>query len=132
MKKITKKAKHRLMILGTISVIAIGYFFMTFISYTFSFISLKKQEKSLKNELVFLQDSKADLKIEIQKLNDPAYVARYAKEKYLYSSNGEYVIKIDDKVKKDEVLSKKNNTVIYGIIGGSIVIAVIYIVKKKR
>ena len=35
-------------------------------------------------------------KDDIKKLNDPDYVARYAREKYLYSKNGELIIRIPD------------------------------------
>ena len=35
------------------------------------------------------------LESEVKKMQDPAYIARYAKEKYLYSTDGEYIIRID-------------------------------------
>jgi cell division protein DivIC len=35
------------------------------------------------------------LQSEIIKLQDPDYVARYAREKYLYSKDGEIIIKIE-------------------------------------
>ena len=39
------------------------------------------------------QDS---LKSEVVKLQDPEYVARYAREKYLYTKDGETILKIVD------------------------------------
>ncbi|NLC48199.1 MAG: septum formation initiator family protein, partial [Tenericutes bacterium] len=36
------------------------------------------------------------LKSEINKLKDPEYMARYAREKYLYSKNDEIIIKIEE------------------------------------
>jgi cell division protein FtsB len=36
------------------------------------------------------------LKEEINRLQDPEYMAKYAREKYLYSKNGEIIIKIED------------------------------------
>lgn len=36
------------------------------------------------------------LKDEINKLQDPEYMARYAREKYLYSKKNEIIIKIED------------------------------------
>ena len=34
------------------------------------------------------------LEKEVNKLQDPEYIAKYAREKYLYSKDGEYIIKI--------------------------------------
>ena len=130
-RKVSKKSKRRLMIFGIISILAIGYFFVTLISYTYSYLSLKKEEGKLKEELVSLQDEKANLKIEIQKLNDPEYVARYAKENFLYSSDGEYIIKIDpDEVEVEE--NVKNDQVIYVMIGGIILFLIVLLILKKR
>ena len=61
--RVSKKSKRRLMIFGILSVIAIFYFFVTLIGYTYSYISLKQEESKLKAELVALQDEKANLKI---------------------------------------------------------------------
>ena len=44
-------------------------------------------------ELLEEQDS---LKSEVVKLQDPEYVARYAREKYLYTKDGETILKIVD------------------------------------
>ena len=41
-------------------------------------------------------DNEKSLQSEVAKLKDPDYVARYAKEKYLYSSDGETIIRMDD------------------------------------
>ena len=111
-RRVSKQSKRRLMIFGILSIVAIGYFFVTIFSYTYNYISLKNEEYNLKNELVALQDEKANLKIEIEKLNDPEYVARYAKENFLYSADGEYVIKIetDD---QEQVVSNDNNQMVY-------------------
>ena len=89
MKKVSKKAKMRLIIFGIPSFLMIVYFIFTLTSSIFNYISLKREENSLKSELASLLKEKEELKIEIDKLNDPEYVARYAKEKYLYSQNGE-------------------------------------------
>jgi cell division protein DivIC len=41
-------------------------------------------------------DKEEELKDEINKLKDPEYMARYAREKYLYSKDGELIIRIPD------------------------------------
>jgi len=129
---ISKKSKRRLIIFGIPSVIAIVYFLATLIGYTYNFLSLRQEEAKLQEELTHLQEEKANLKIEIQKLNDPEYVARYAKEKYLYSKDGEYVLKIDTNEKKEEENTPKNNTKIFVIGGGCVIFLGFIIIMKKK
>jgi cell division protein DivIC len=130
-KKITKKSKRRLILFGIPSIILVIYFCITFASYIYSFSSLKKEEKKLNNELYSLQEEKKQLKTEIQKLNDSDYIVRYAKEKYLYSSDGEYVIKIQE----EEETETENEKSTYGIYIGLGLLAVILcflFLKKKK
>lgn len=130
-KKVSKASKRRLMIFGILSIIAIGYFFVTLFGYTYSYISLKKEENNLKNQLLALQDKKANLKIEIQKLNDPEYVARYAKENYLYSADGEYVLKIDSTENTENNVVTNNNNIYY-IIGIIVFLIFLLIFRRKK
>ena len=129
MKKVSKKSKRRLLIFGILSIVSIVYFFVTLFVYTYNFISLKSEEANLKNQLVSLQDKKADLKVEIQKLNDPEYVARYAKENYLYSEDGEYVLKIDNST---PTVSEVSNNNYYYLIGGVVLILCIILVLSRK
>ena len=41
-----------------------------------------------------LQEQSTQLKSDVNKLQDPDYVARYAREKYLYTKDGELIIRI--------------------------------------
>ena len=129
-KKVSKKSKRRLMLFGILSIIAIGYFFVTLIGYTYNYISLKNEEKTLKNQLVTLQDKKANLKIEIQKLNDPEYVARYAKENYLYSEDGEIVLKIENNTPVVNNIQTNNNY--YLIIGIGVLLFLVVVIKMRK
>ena len=52
----------------------------TIASLTSKYDSLMEQEKQLKSD--------------VNKLQDPDYVARYAREKYLYTKDGELIIKM--------------------------------------
>lgn len=130
MRKVTKKSKRRLLIFGIISVIAIGYFFVTLVSYSYSYISLKSEEINLNNELISLQEKKEFLKNEIVKLNDPEYVIRYAKENYLYSEDGEYVLMLEDDAVNEVNQNNSNN--IYYIIGTIVFLIVILILSRKK
>lgn len=107
-KKVSKKSKRRLMTFGIFSIVAIGYFCFTLFGYIYNYINLKNEEKDLNEQLVSLQSEKQDLKIEIQRLNDPSYVIRYVKEKFLYSSEGEYIIKFNNT--QDIIIEDNNET----------------------
>ena len=129
MKKKSKKAKKRFIIFGIPSLIMIFYFIVTLISSTFNYISLRREEKELKEYLLSLQEEKSDLKIEIEKLKDPEYIAQFAKENYLYTTDGEYVIKIEEKI--NEVKEKEQNKNKFTYISIGLVAIPAFIVIKK-
>ncbi len=95
-KKIGKKAKQR---------IFLAFLFFGFIISILSYklfeniektTEMKKQKEELRNRIVELQEEESKLEIDIQKLGDPTYIARYAREKYLYSKDGEIIIRIEE------------------------------------
>jgi len=131
-KKITKKSKRRLMIFGIPALLIILYFCVTVISYIYNYSKLKDEEEQLKHELVVLQKEKQDLKVEIKKLNDPDYIVRYAKEKFLYSTDGEYVIKIIEEEEQQVVSEEDNSYFMYGILGSSALVLCFIFLKKKK
>lgn len=130
-KKITKESKRRLMIFGILSIVFIVYFCVTMISYIVNYSSLKNEENNLNKELINLQNEKKELKTEILKLNDPDYIVRYAKEKYLYSKDGEYVIKIEDN-NIFETTEKKESYTVYIVLGIIAFILCLLFLKKKN
>ena len=56
----------------------------------------KSEEKELQKEYKLLLNAEEKLKAEALKLQDTAYVAKYARERFLYSKNNEYIIKMKD------------------------------------
>lgn len=54
----------------------------------------KKETELLSAELDNLLEEEASLQSEVTKLEDPDYIARYAREKYLYSKQGELILRI--------------------------------------
>lgn len=96
MKKTSKKDKRRLTILMFIFIPLL----VVFVGNMFSYWSTIYENVKEKKELEVLYNKKLEdedqLKSEITKLQDPEYVARYAREKYLYSKKGELIIKIDE------------------------------------
>ena len=56
----------------------------------------KQETTILQNSYEELLDTEEALKAEVQKLQDPDYVERYAKEKFLYTKDGEIIIRKTD------------------------------------
>ena len=97
---------------------------------------LKKEEKELTNQLEDLKHDEKLLKNEIEKLKDKDYLARYARENYAYSKEGELVLKIqkEEEEKKDNEKIQIDLTNDYFIIIGSVLflIIIIYVIKKSK
>ena len=53
-----------------------------------------QEKKELKKKLVTLKEKEDELKVDASKLQDPDYIARYAREKYSYSKDGEIILRI--------------------------------------
>ena len=102
-KRVPKASKRRLVFLTPFILLITVYFLFTVGYYGFKLISLKNEQIHLSNNLMHLQAEEKDLKNEIQKLKDPDYLARYAREHFLYSKDGEYIIRFD---KNDDVASQ--------------------------
>ena len=90
------KAKRRLLLLGLLSVFVIFAMTFTVGKYWIEIFNKYQEKKTLDEELIALQEKEEELKVDANKLQDPDYVARYAREKYLYSKDGEYILKIPD------------------------------------
>ena len=59
------------------------------------FLLKKKEKRELTKQLETLKEDETTLTDDVDKLKNPEYAARYAREKYLYSKNGEKILKID-------------------------------------
>lgn len=60
--------------------------------YWVDIVSKYKENNELKNELILLKEKEAYLTVDVEKLQDPDYIARYAREKYLFSKDGEFIL----------------------------------------
>ena len=56
---------------------------------------MNEQKLELKKQIVDLDKEKEVLENDILKLQDPDYIARYVREKYFYSKDGELILRID-------------------------------------
>lgn len=142
-RKVSKKSKTRLIIFGIPCVIIIIYFLIQLLLYAYQIYNLKKEYNAKLDEYNKLKVEEKELRTDYEKLQDPDYKARYAREKYSYTKNGEYKIIIKEKEEEKEDVSFKdyviNNIkninidypyVIYGVIG--ITIFVIIMKSKKK
>ena len=55
------------------------------------------EASELEAQLADLKDNEEKLESEINRLQDPEYLARYAREKYFYSKENELIIRIPEK-----------------------------------
>ena len=101
MKKVSHKAKRRITILTVLLIGLIVGLGASFFSNFATILENKKEVAKLSTEYDELLEKEFSLKSEVTKLQDPDYVARYAREKYLYSKNGEIIIRIPDKEKEE-------------------------------
>ena len=93
-KRVTKGAKRRLFFSFLIFVLILSYISYNTVTYWKEILQNKKETKELKEKYNKLLSEKEVLETDVLKLQDPEYVAKYAREKYLYSKDGELIIKI--------------------------------------
>lgn len=139
---ITIQARRRLFFLRPISLFLAIFVVITFVSNSVRLYQLNNEKKEKDTKYIELQEESEHLKNEITKLNNPEYLARYARENYAYSKDGELIIKIDkeedEEVESEEITTDVNNSKIdfkqYGFIGLIILIlyVIIHFVRKKR
>lgn len=133
----TAQAKNRLIVFGPLCLLLIGYFAFTVFSYTTTLYQLKKEKAELEKTYLELQEHADELKIEIDKLHDPEYIAKFARENYLYSKEGELIIKINES--QEEVATQEDklemNKNVITISLGVLFVVFLYIIlhdKKKK
>lgn len=96
-KKNNRKKTRRILLLGFGSVAIIITMTLTIGKYWVDIIDKYNEKRELEKKLIELQEQEKALRLDADKLQDPDYVARYAREKYLYSKDGEFIIKIPEK-----------------------------------
>ena len=135
MKIKTKQYRRRLTVFGGLSCVIIILFIYNLISYISLVANLSNQEKDLQNKLLELKKDNAELKEEIQKLKDPEYLAKYARENFLYSKEGEYIIRIDENnniVVEYNNKELKNRKIMMYVLGTLVIVLLLYIIVRIR
>ena len=96
MAKRKKKKKLGPVLLLGISFAVITFTTFTIFKYWTEIYNKYKEKGELKKELASLKDKEEELESDVNKLQDSDYVARYAREKYYYSKDGELILKIPE------------------------------------
>lgn len=94
MKK-TKKEKKRLFVLSVSILTLLSLLVYSVVTTCPSILENKSKIKELNKEYNELLSNEEKLVSEVTKLQDDEYVARYAKEKFMYSEDGEIIIRMD-------------------------------------
>ena len=136
-RRITKASKRRLTVFGTFSLVAILYFIISLIYNIYIINDLYNEKKALEKEYNLLVEDAEQLKLDIARLNDPEYLADYARENYLYSKEGEYIIQIGEEITETKQtidainLNINKNYILFGL-GFLIVLIFMYILLKGK
>lgn len=93
-RKRDKKKNRRMFFLGLTSIVIIVITTFTIGKYWIEIIDKYQEKKELTKKLVKLKEKEASLKVDANKLQNSDYIARYAREKYLYSKDGELILRI--------------------------------------
>ena len=94
-KKKTIKAKIRILfslIVFSGVTLALGY---NCLNNIIQIKDMKKEKENLQEKLVSLQEEQEILETDILRLEDPDYIAKYVREKYFYSKDGELILRLD-------------------------------------
>lgn len=89
-----KKMQRRMFLFGGSSIVVILVTTFTIGRYWVEIFNKYQENKELEVQLAELKEEEEELRLDAEKLQDPDYIARYAREKYLYSKDGEFIIKI--------------------------------------
>ncbi len=92
----TKKEKKRLVFISFTIICLIVLLVVSVYKDFLTIIKNKNKTYKLTAKYEQLLDEKKSLTSEVTKMKDPDYLARYAKEKFLYSKDDEVIIRIED------------------------------------
>ena len=86
----------RFLFFGVVSIVVVVTI-MSSLSGVIVDIYGKYKEKDLLNDkLLELKETEAKLTVDVERMNDPEYVGRYLREKFFYSKENEFIIRIPE------------------------------------
>lgn len=89
-----RKVTLRFLVFGVFSIFVISAVLGSLSKTWIDIYEKYKEKDELEAKLVLLEEEGEGLAIDVEKLQDPEYVSRYLKEKYFYSGDDEYIIRI--------------------------------------
>lgn len=89
-----KKNAKRMLVFGIFSFAVISFVLITLSNIIGQIVDKYKEADELEAKMLVLKENEKDLTNEIIKLQDSDYLARYAREKYFYSKEGELIIRL--------------------------------------
>ncbi len=92
-KRKSKKEKRRIIMISFLVISLSAFLVKSVFSDWVQILNNNRQIHLLNDQKKVLLDEEASLKAETTKLENPEYVARYAREKYLYSAPDELIIR---------------------------------------
>lgn len=95
-KKKKSKFRCRLFLIIPTCLLILVTITITVGSYWVQIVEKYKEIDSLEQELLVLKETEEELKVDVEKLEDPDYVARYAREKFMYSKDGEIILRLPE------------------------------------
>lgn len=93
-KKLSRQSKRRILVFGSLSICMIAILCVMIGNVWAQIFQKYYEKKTYEKKLEELKDEEEELKVDVEKMQDDDYVARYAREKYLYSKDGEFIIQI--------------------------------------
>ncbi len=95
-KKKKNTVKYRLFLFIPICVTILAIVVVSVGNYWVQIAEKYQEKKQLEDEIVALKEKEEQLKVDVERLEDPDYVARYAREKYMYSKEGEIILRLPE------------------------------------
>ena len=96
-KKYSVKAKGRMFVVFMFFGAIIATLGFTFLRDLNKIRLLYNDKRDLSVQKSDLLEEEEAIQVDINRLSDPAYIARYAREKYFYSKEGELILRLKEK-----------------------------------
>ena len=95
-KKKKAKMKYRLCLFIPVCAVILITVFASVGGYWMQIAEKYQEKQQLEAEIIALKEKEEELKVDVERLEDPDYVARYAREKYMYSKEGEIILRLPE------------------------------------
>jgi len=94
-RRYTVKTKSRMVVIFLCFGLIISGLGYRLVSSLYQIEKIKEEKVLLEDSLVSLGDEQEKLEADIERLSDPDYIAKYVREKYFYSKDGELILRLD-------------------------------------